>query len=71
MHNDRNGQQRLEETFGQLCFFIDTNQKVRNVIKAIENKDYKGIKLDDALKGLRDKMDELTSNRHDDENNNM
>ena len=66
MHNDRNGQQRLEETFGQLCFFIDTNQKVRDAIE--DEDDLKDCKLDNALKGLREKLDKLTSNRHDDEN---
>lgn len=61
MHNDRDGQQRLEETFGQLCFFIDINKKVRD---AISNENDLSEKLDEALKKFREKMDELTSNRH-------
>ena len=68
MHNDRRGQQRLEETFGQLCFFVDTNQKVRDVIG--QEEDLNDNKLDNALKGLREKMDMLTSNRHDGGSNN-
>ena len=56
MHNDRNGQPRLDETFGQLCFFIDTNKKIQ--IEIIQNKELKD--LPSELKKLRKKMDKLT-----------
>ena len=64
MHNDRNGQQRLEETFGQLCFFIDTNLEVRQTIEKEE--DLNEDKLESELDKLRCLMDELTNSNRDD-----
>lgn len=66
MHNDRNGQQRLEETFGQLCLFIDTNLKVRATIE--EQEDLNENKLEEKLDQLRILMDELTNSRRDGDN---
>lgn len=66
MHNDRNGRQRLEETFGQLCLFIDTNLKVRANIE--EQEDLEENKLEEKLDQLRILMDELTKSKRDDDN---
>jgi hypothetical protein len=68
MHNDREGQQRLDEAFGQLCFFIDTNQIVRSSVE--EEEDLREGQLDNALIDLRKKIDELTANLHNNQKNN-
>lgn len=68
MHNDGNGQQRLEEAFGQLSFFIDTNKKVRNTIGDFE--DLKG--LDEKMMSLRviiDRVTDHSDNKKDKEKN--
>lgn len=61
VHNDRSGQQRLEETFGQLCFFIDTNEKVQTIIE--KDNVYNLSKFDFHEKMLKLKiiMDNITS----------
>ena len=59
MHNDGNGQQMLEDTFGQLSFFIDTNKKVQDTIGNFE--DLKG--LDKKMMSLRKIIDCLTDHR--------
>lgn len=58
MQNDRNGQQRLDETFGQLSFFIDVNKKVQDCnFKLYENKFY----LSEPLSELHVIMDKVMS----------
>lgn len=53
MHNDRFGRQRLEEAFGQLCFFIESNKKVQ---KCIDKSDlFKGFH--DSLRTMRSHME--------------
>lgn len=56
MHNDRYGRQRLEEAFGQLCFFVETNKKIQDCVNG------KTIfaNIHDNLKSLKDLMERLT-----------
>lgn len=61
MHNDRLGQQRLEETFGQLCFFIETNKRVRDCVTNLENGLSDGFDFHEGLLYLRGVLDRLTT----------
>lgn len=55
MHNDRFGRQRLEEAFGQLCFFIESNKKIQDCI----NNNTSLIALHENLRTMRIRMERL------------
>ncbi len=61
VHNDRSGQQRLEETFGQLCFFIDTNEKVKKIIKEDNIYNLREFDFHGKMLELKKIMDDVTS----------
>ncbi len=60
MHNDKEGQQRIDEAFGKLCHFINRNMKVQKTIK--ENDDLKK-ELEEKMNELRSLMDNLSTHR--------
>jgi hypothetical protein len=61
MHNDRLGRQRLEETFGQLCFFVETNKHVQSTISNSAIGLSEGFDFHEGLLSLRTIMDSLVS----------
>jgi hypothetical protein len=61
MHNDHDGQQSLDTAFGELCNFINNNQKVKDTINAED--DLKNNQLDMQLEYFRMVMEKLTDNK--------
>ena len=55
MHNDRFGRQRLEEAYGQLCFFIESNKDIQDRI----NKNTSLFNLHENLRTMRIHMEQL------------
>lgn len=62
MHNDRYGRQRLEEAFGQLCFFIESNKKIQDCI----NNNRSIIRLHENLRTMRIHMEQLMNQSRSD-----